>query len=116
MNPRPFLILIALLALAGTPPALAQTTAATAMPAVPPHNCVAPKYPSEPGLQKRGEAYNRAVEAFNRDYKTYGECMKKYVDDTNKWIKTASESANKAIDEFNKYAEEIKQKIEAEKQ
>ena len=116
MNPRPFLMtLIASLALAGLP-ALAQApVTATAMPSVPSHNCVAPKYPSEAGLQKRGEAYNRAVEAFNRDYKAYGECIKKYVEDTKLWVKAAADAGNKAIDEYNKYAEEIKQKIEAEK-
>ena len=57
----------------------------------------------------------RAVEAFNRDYKTYGECIKKYVEDTKAWVKVAADAGNKAIDEYNKYAEEIKQKIEAEK-
>jgi hypothetical protein len=96
-------------------PTLAQTPPASDMPPIPPPKCVAPEYPSEAGVQKRGEAYNRAVEAFNRDYKTYGECMKKYVEDTNKWIKAAGESANKAIDAYNKYTEELKKKIDAEK-
>jgi hypothetical protein len=96
-------------------PALAQTPAVQAdMPPILPPKCVAPQYPTEAGVQKRGEAYNRAVEAFNRDYKTYGECMKKYVDDTNKWIKSAGDAANKAIDEYNKYTEDLKKKIEAD--
>jgi DNA-binding protein len=97
-------------------PAFAQAPAASSdMPPVPAPKCVAPEYPTEAGLQKRGEAYNRAVETFNRDYKTYGECMKKYVDDTNKWIKAAGDAANKAIDAYNKYTEELKKKIDAEK-
>ncbi|HEY2969120.1 MAG TPA: hypothetical protein VGK75_12230 [Casimicrobiaceae bacterium] len=116
MNPRLFLIaLVTPLAIAGLP-ALAQAPAtATAMPAIPSHSCVAPKYPSEAGLQKRGEAYNRAVDAFNRDYKTYGECIKKYVEDSKVWVKAAADAGNKAIDEYNKYSEELKQKIDAEK-
>jgi hypothetical protein len=116
MNPRPFLIPpIAVLAVAALP-ALAQApSTATAMPAIPQHKCVAPAYPSEAGLQKRGEAYNRAVDAFNRDYKTYGECIKKYVEDNKVWVKAVADAGNNAIDEYNKYSEELKKKIDAEK-
>jgi len=111
MNPRLFLIaLIAALALAGLP-ALAQAPApatANAMPAVPPHNCVAPEYPGKDASKLR-------VDKFNQDYKTYGDCMKKYVDDTNKWVKAAAELANKAIDEYNRYTEDLKKRIEGDK-
>ena len=109
MNPRLFLIpLIAALALAGLP-ALAQAPAtATAMPAVPPHSCVAPEYPGKDASKSR-------VDKFNQDYKTYGDCMKKYVDDTNKWVKAAAELANKAIDEYNRYTEDLKKRIEGDK-
>ena len=62
-----------------------------------------------------GDAYNRAIEAFNRDYKTYGECIKKYVDNTNVWIKLTADTANKAIDEYNKYTADLKATIESEK-
>ena len=116
MTLRSLLSVPAVLFAVAAVPALAQTPpAASDMPPIPPPKCVAPEYPSDAGLLKRGEAYNRAVEAFNRDYKTYGECMKKYVDDTNRWIKAAGESANKAIDTYNKYTEDLKKRIEAEK-
>jgi hypothetical protein len=101
-------------------PALAQTPPPAAAPAqsftVPPHNCVAPEYPTKEKTERlKGDAYNRAVEAFNRDYKTYGECIKKYVDNTNVWIKQTADSANKAIDEYNKYTADLKATIESEK-
>ena len=109
MNPRLFLIaVIAALALAGLP-ALAQAPAtATAMPAVPPHSCVAPEYPGKDASKSR-------VDKFNQDYKTYGECIKKYVEDTKLWVKAAADAGNKAIDEYNKFAEDINKRIEAEK-
>src|SRR5262249_10898065 len=41
---------------------------------VPPYSCVQPKYPSKEGVtQLRAEAYNKAVEQFNKDYKVYAE-------------------------------------------
>jgi len=57
----------------------------------------------------------RTVEAFNRDYKAYGECVRKYVDETKTWIKNIADASNKAIDEFNKYNEEVKKKVEEDK-
>ena len=100
--------------LAQTPPP-AQTS--TPGPVIPPHNCVAPQYPSKEGLmQKRADAYNRAVETFNRDNKTYGECIRKYVEDNKAWAKATADAANKAIDEYNKYTEETKKKLEEDKE
>jgi hypothetical protein len=95
----------------------APAPAATAQsPGVPPYTCVGPKYPShESTTQLRGDAYNRAIEAFNRDYKTYAECVKKYVEDTKALVKEIAEAGNKAIDEYNKYAAQIKEQVEAEK-
>ena len=110
---------IAALALSALP-AIAQNPPATAAAAqsftVPPHNCVAPEYPTKEKTERlKGDAYNRAIEAFNRDYKTYGECIKKYVDNTNVWIKLTADTANKAIDEYNKYTADLKATIESEK-
>jgi hypothetical protein len=128
MTPRSSLTsIIAVLAVLALP-AFAQTAGAPAASpgaaagstqtfVVPPHNCVAPPYPTkETTMQLRGDAYNRAIEAFNRDAKTYGECMKKYVDDTKVWLKQVADAGNKAVDEFNKYNADIKEKIEGEKQ
>ncbi|HEX8013001.1 MAG TPA: hypothetical protein VF814_19045 [Casimicrobiaceae bacterium] len=118
MIPRPLLTcLLATLAL----PVLAQTSPPAQPPtqtlAIPPHGCVAPKYPSKENLmQLRTDAYNRAVEAFNRDNKAYGECIRKYVEDTKMWIRELVDASNKAIDEYNKYTADIKEKIEADKQ
>jgi hypothetical protein len=117
MTPRFFLAALAALAV----PALAQTPAAAPAPTtqpftVPPHNCVAPKFPSKPEtVQLRGDAYNKVIEAFNASYRTYGECIKKYVEDTKVWVKEVADSGNKAIDEYNKYTADLKEKIEAEK-
>jgi hypothetical protein len=102
-------------------PVLAQTTppaqTASQAPVVPPHNCVAPTYPTKEELsRKRGDAYNRAVEAFNRDNKAYGDCIRKYVEDTKVWVKAFAEASNKAIDEYNKYVEAIKKTVEEEKE
>jgi len=109
MNLRSFLIApIAVLVVAALP-ALAQTpSTATAMPAIPSHNCVTPEYPGKDAPKSR-------VDAFNDNYKVYGDCMKKYVDDTNRWVKAAADAANKAIDEYNKYTEDLKKRIEADK-
>jgi phosphate-selective porin len=121
MTPRSLGTAIAVLAMLALP-ASAQTPAAAGAPAtqafvVPQHNCLGPKYPSkETTMQLRGDAYNRAIEGFNRDYKAYGECVKKYVDDVKIWQKELADAGNKAIDEYNKYTAEIKEKIEAEKQ
>src|SRR5216683_1037041 len=83
---------LALPLLAQTPPP-AQT--ANQAPPVPPHHCVAPQYPSKEGrMEKRADAYNRAVEAFNRENKTYGECIKKYVEDNKVWSKAVADAAN----------------------
>jgi hypothetical protein len=113
------LAIVALPALGQTaaPQTASPATSATETFAVPPHHCVAPPYPTkESTMQLRGDAYNRAIEAFNRDAKTYGECMKKYVDDTKAWLKQVADAGNKAIDEYNKYNTDIREKIEAEKQ
>jgi hypothetical protein len=117
MTLRPFLTPALAMLAAAALPALAQAPAPaqTQTVVIPPHNCVAPEYPSKPGLQLRGDAYNRAVEAFNRANKAYGECIKKYVDDTRTWAKAAVDAGNNAIDQYNKYNEDVKQKIEAEK-
>jgi hypothetical protein len=105
---------VALPILAQTPPS-AQT--ASQAPVVPSHNCVAPAYPTKEDLsRKRGDAYNRAIEAFNRDNKAYGECIRKYVEDTKVWVKAIAEAGNKAIDEYNKYIEAMKKTIEEEKE
>jgi hypothetical protein len=119
MTPRFFLAALASFAALAVP-ALAQQTPAAA-PAtqaftVPPHNCVAPKFPSRPETTAlRGDAYNKVIEAFNANYKAYGECIRKYVDDTKVWVKEVADSGNKAIDEYNKYTADLKEKIEAEK-
>jgi len=98
-------------------PASAQTPPAAQPLVIPQHACVAPKYPSkENTMQLRADAYNRAIEAFNRDYKTYGECIKKYVDETKVWLKEVADAGNKAVDEYNKYTADIKEKVESEKQ
>jgi len=123
MIPRSsFATLVALAALAAlAAPALAQAPAAagssTQAFAVPPHACVAPKFPSKPEtVQLRGDAYNKIVQTFNENYKAYGECIKKYVEDTKVWVKEVADAGNKAIDEYNKYTADLKQQIEAEKQ
>ena len=109
MNPHPFLIApIALLAAAALPALARAPSTATAMPAIPSPNCVAPAYPGRDASKSR-------VDVFNSDYKVYGDCMKKYVDDTNRWVKAAADAANKAIDEYNKYTEDLKKRIEADK-
>jgi len=119
MTLRPLLTQALAVLVALALPVLAQTTAPAQTPAqglvIPPHNCVAPEYPTRSGSQKRGEAYNRTVEAFNRDYKAYGECVRKYVDETKTWIKNIADASNKAIDEFNKFNEEVKKKVEEDK-
>ena len=108
------LAVLALPASAQTPPA----AGAAAQPLViPQHASVAPKSPSkENTMQLRADAYNRAIEGFNRDYKTYGECIKKYVDETKVWLKEVADAGNKAVDEYNKYTADIKEKVESEKQ
>ncbi len=122
MTPRSSLAALAALA-AFAVPALAQTPAPAAAASttqaftVPPHTCVAPKFPSKPEtVQLRGDAYNKLIEAFNQNYRAYSECIKKYVDDTKVWVKEVADAGNKAIDEYNKYTADLKEKIEAEKQ
>lgn len=119
LRPLPTCALAAIATLAL--PLLAQTPPPTPAPSqalvIPSHNCVGPQYPSKEGLmQKRADAYNRAVETFNRDNKAYGECIKKYVDDTKAWSRAAADAGNKAIDDYNKYAADMKKKLEEEKE
>ena len=124
MTPRfPLTSIAATLAIVALP-AFAQTAApqtAANSPSenfvVPSHHCVAPPYPTkENTMQLRGDAYNRAIEAFNRDAKAYGECMKKYVDDSKVWLKQVADAGNKAIEEYNKFNADLREKIESEKQ
>jgi hypothetical protein len=137
MTPRSSLTSIAAVLAAVALPVLAQTApqnpapadSATQAFAVPPHNCVAPQYPSKDASvkestttlkgsesqQKSMEAYNRAVEAFNRDAKAYETCIKKYVADTKTWMQAVADAGNKAVDEYNKYTAELRAKVEAEK-
>jgi hypothetical protein len=121
MTLRPTLIAAIAAFAACALPAFAQTPApapaASASFTVPPHNCVAPPYPSRAETTRlRGDQYNKVIETFNENYKAYGECIKKYVADTNVWAKAVTDSGNKAIDEYNKYTSELKEKLEAEKQ
>jgi hypothetical protein len=119
--------LTALAVLAG--PVLAQTATPAAAQApsvattpggqgftVPPYTCVQPKYPSkESTTQLRADAYNRAIETFNKDYKVYAECVKTYVENSKQWVKEIADAGNKAIDEYNKYQAMVKDQMEAEK-
>ena len=104
----------------GATPTAAQTSVA-ATPSgqgftVPPYTCVAPKYPTkESTAQLRGEAYNKAIEAFNKDYKAYADCVKNYVENSKVWVKEIADAGNRAIDEWNKYQAMVKEEIEAEK-
>lgn len=83
---------------------------------VPPYTCVQPKYPSKEGVtQLRAEAYNKAVEQFNKDYKVYAECVKTYVENSKQWVKEIADAGNKAIDEYNKYQAMVQEHMEAEK-
>jgi len=83
---------------------------------VPPYSCVQPKYPSKEGVtQLRAEAYNKAVEQFNKDYKVYAECVKAYVESSKQWVKEIADAGNKAIDEYNKYQAMVQEQMEAEK-
>lgn len=126
MTPRLTLISMAAALAIVALPAVAQTAAQAAAPssaaaaasfAVPQHSCVAPAYPTkESTMQLRGDAYNRAIEKFNNDAKTYSECMKKYVDDTRQWVKQVADAGNKAIEEYNKFNADVREKIEADKQ
>jgi hypothetical protein len=129
MIPRRYFATFAALAvLAG--PALGQTStpaegqgksAVAATPGgqgftVPPYTCVQPKYPSKEGVtQLRAEAYNKAVEQFNKDYKVYAECVKTYVENSKQWVKEIADAGNKAIDEYNKYQAMVQEQMEAEK-
>ena len=129
MIPRfSFVTLTALALLAG--PVLAQTATPTAAPGtsnvaaspggqgftVPPYTCAQPKYPSKEGVtQLRAEAYNKAVEQFNKDYKTYADCVKTYVENSKQWVKEVADAGNKAIDEYNKFQAMVKEQMEAEK-
>jgi hypothetical protein len=122
MIPRSSLAVLTALA-AFAVPALAQTPAPAAAASttqaftVPPHTCVAPKFPSKSDTEHlHGDSYNKVIESFNKNYKAYGECIKKYVDDTNQWVKAVADAGNKAIEEYNKYTADLKEKIEAEKQ
>jgi hypothetical protein len=124
MTPRHPLTLIVAALIVAAAPALAQTAAPAAAAAetspttfaIPQHNCVAPPYPSKERTEHlKGDAYNKAIEAFNRDYTAYGDCIKKYVEDTKALIKATAEATNKAIEEYNKYNAEIKAQIDADK-
>ncbi len=93
------LVTLALPTLAQTPPPAQPPTQALVIPQ---HGCVAPKYPSKENLmQLRGDAYNRLVEAFNRDNKAYGECIKKYVADQQRIAEEHIKAANAAAAEYN---------------
>ncbi len=89
-------------------PAPAPTTA-TALPAIPTHNCVAPEYPGD-------RASNARILSFNRDYRAYGDCIKKYVDGNKAWVNAVIDVNNKAVEEYNKYTLDLKKKIEAAKE
>lgn len=118
---------VAVLALATAPWALSQTAqTANAQPSaastsaggmqVPPNPCVAPVYPSKERTEHlKPDQYNKTVEAFNHDYKSYGECIKKYVDDTKQLLKAVAEAGNKAIEDYNKYNTDLHDQIEADK-
>ena len=96
----------------------AQPSAATSAAAmqVPPNPCVAPVYPSKERTEHlKPDAYNKAVEAFNHDYKAYGECVKKYVEDTKQILKAVADAGNKAIEDYNKYNTDLHEQIEADK-
>jgi hypothetical protein len=100
--------------------AQAQTPAATpggsSTLTVPPHSCVQPKIPTEHETTRlRGDAYNKAIEAFNKEYRAYGECIKKYVDETRAWGKEIADAGNKAVDEYNKFTADLREKLEADK-
>jgi hypothetical protein len=121
MTLRPLLTRASLAALATLAlSVLAQTPTPTPAPSqalvIPPHSCVAPEYPTKEKRERlRGDAYNRAIEAFNRDNKAYGECIRKYVEDTKALVKAAADAGNKAIDEYNKYTADMKKTLEEEK-
>src|SRR5262249_49117015 len=129
MIPRLSLVTLAALAVLAGPvfaqtatPTAAQGTSSVAGTAggqgltVPPHSCVQPKYPSKENVtQLRAEAYNKAVEQFNKDYKTYADCVKSYVENTKQWVKEIADAGNKAIDEYNKYQAMVKEQMEAER-
>lgn len=128
MNVHSMTAAVAVLALAAATSAQSQAPAAqtaNAQPAaastsatmgVPPNTCVAPVYPSKERTEHlKPEAYNKAVEAFNHDYKAYGECVKKYVEDTKQILKAVADAGNKAIEDYNKYNTDLHEQIEADK-
>jgi len=126
MNVHSMTAALAALALATAPLAQSQTAqTANAQPSaastasgmqVPVNPCVAPVYPSKERTERlKPEAYNKAVETFNHDYKAYGECIKKFVDDTKQLLKAVADAGNKAIEDYNKYNTDLHEEIEADK-
>lgn len=82
---------------------------AAAVPDVPPHHCVAPKYPG-------ALASNTSIKVFNQDYKTYADCIRAYTDMNRAWMQKISDVNNVAVEEFNKFNAELKKQIDANQQ
>jgi hypothetical protein len=94
-----------------TPAAVAAPAAvpAAAVPDVPPHHCVAPKYPG-------ALASNTTIKVFNTDYKAYADCIRAYTDMNRAWMAKIAEVNNSAVEEFNKFNAELKKQIDANQQ
>jgi hypothetical protein len=88
-------------------PAPAPKAAATLV-AIPPATCVKPEFPGKLASTTR-------INAFNKEVAAYGECVKKYVEEARNIANAATAAGNSAVEEYNAYTNDLKAKVEADK-